>query len=125
MDLLSETDTTLHHWSEDNSVDFLELGELFVPGRREQLTTLVDLVPANNDETFTVVELGAGAGQLAQAILSKFPKCRYLALDGSEAMREHLRLRLASFSDRLHIHPFELAEQKWRQSLPSPLRCVL
>src|SRR5438105_4389721 len=30
MDLLSETDTTLHHWSEDNSVDFLELGQLFV-----------------------------------------------------------------------------------------------
>jgi hypothetical protein len=54
---LSETDNAIDHWSEDNSADFLELGELFVPRRAEQLTTLLDLLPALPDETFTVVEL--------------------------------------------------------------------
>src|SRR5215469_1685509 len=120
-----ETNTTAEHWSEGSSADFLELGELFVPVRAEQLATLVDLVPAQPTETFTAVELGAGAGYLAQAVLGRFPHCRYIALDGSETMREHLSRHLAPFEDRLEIRPFELAEQAWRRTLPSPLRCVL
>jgi phospholipid N-methyltransferase len=123
--LLSEINPAGDHWTEDNSAHFLELGDLFVPGRAEQLTTLVDLLPAQPSEIFTVVELGAGAGKLARAVLEKFPGCHYLALDGSELMREHLTRQLASFRDRLEILPFELAEQAWRQTLPSPLRCVL
>jgi SAM-dependent methyltransferase len=122
---LSETDNTINHWSEDNSTDFLELGELFVPARAEQLTILLDLVPAQPSETFTIVELGAGAGHLAQAVLEKFPRCHYIAFDGSETMREQLARRLISFKSRLGIYPFELAEQTWRRTLPSPLRCVL
>jgi tRNA (cmo5U34)-methyltransferase len=121
----SEINTTADHWSEDDSADFLALGELFVPARAEQVTTLVDLVPAQPSENFTIVELGAGAGRLAQALLEQFPSCRYVALDGSELMREHLERHLAPFDDRVEIRPFELAEQAWRRILPSPLRCVL
>ena len=40
-------------------------------------------------------------------------------------MRMQSAHQLASFHDRLEILPFELAEQEWRQTLPSPLRCVL
>jgi tRNA (cmo5U34)-methyltransferase len=125
MSFLSETDNTINHLNEKNSAHFLELGELFVPGRAEQLATLVGLLPAFPDESFTVVELGAGAGHLALEVLEKFPRCHYLALDGSETMRDHLARKLASFRDRVEIAPFELAEQAWRQALPSPLRCVL
>jgi tRNA (cmo5U34)-methyltransferase len=120
-----ETNVTAEHWSEDDSTDFLELGELFVPARAEQLATLVGLVPAQPSETFTLVELGAGAGHLARAILEQFPHCHYIALDGSERMREHLSRQLAAFADRVEIRPFELSEQAWRQTLPSPLRGVL
>lgn len=122
---MSEDENTLNHWSEDASSHFLELGELFVPGRAEQINTLLDLLPALSDEAFTVVELGAGGGRLAQAVLEKYPYCRYIAFDGSKVMREHLARRLISFSNRLEIYPFELAEEAWRHTLPSPLRCVL
>lgn len=125
MSLLSETADTINHWNEDNSTRFLELGELFVPGRAEQLATLVNLLPALPDESFTVVELGAGAGHLTLEVLEKFPRCHYLAFDGSKTMREYLARKLASFRDRLEISSFELTEQAWRQTLPSPLRCVL
>jgi tRNA (cmo5U34)-methyltransferase len=122
---LNENDNTIEHWSEENSAHFLELGELFVPGRTEQLTALVDLVPVLPNEPFSVVELGAGGGQLAQAVLEKFPHCHYIAFDGSETMREHLAQRLRVFHDRVEIRPFELTEQVWRHTLPSPLRCAL
>jgi len=122
---VNESDMTINHWSEDNSTDFLALGELFVPAREEQLAVLLDLLPADPAETFCVVELGAGGGELAQAVLERFPHCHYVAFDGSATMRAHLARRLDAFQDRLEIRPFELAEQAWRQALPSPLRCVL
>jgi phospholipid N-methyltransferase len=114
-----------NQWTERDSATFLDLGELLVPGRAEQIGILLQLLPANIDEVFTVAELGAGGGVLAQAVLERFPGCRYLAFDGSETMREHMREKLATFSDRLEIRAFDLASQGWRVSLPSPLRCVL
>jgi tRNA (cmo5U34)-methyltransferase len=122
---VSETTPPINHWGEDSSALFLDHSEIFVPGRAEQLATLLDLIPARSDEPFTIVELGAGGGVLAQAILERFTHCHYVALDGSPMMREQMGRRLVQFKDRLEIRPFELAEQQWRDELPSPLRCVL
>lgn len=122
---MSETSSTANQWSENDSTTFLDMGELFVPGRVEQITTLLHLIPARTDEEFTVVELAAGEGILAQAILEKFPRCRYIAFDGSAVMRERLAQRLERFSSRVEIWPFELAGQRWRSTLPAPLRCIL
>ena len=116
---------TSNQWNEGDSEIFLDLGEIFVPGRAEQMETLLDLIPARTDEHFTVVELASGEGALAQAILERFPACHYLAFDGSAVMRQHMRQRLAQFSNRLEIRPFELAAQEWRATLPVPLRCVV
>lgn len=54
-----------------------------MPARDEQIDTMCSLIPADAHETFTVVDLGAGEGILAQAVLERFPHCRYVALDGS------------------------------------------
>jgi tRNA (cmo5U34)-methyltransferase len=114
-----------HRWTEDSSAQFIEQADMFVPARAEQIATLLGLMPARQDEVFQVVELGAGAGVLARAVLERFPACRYLALDGSERMREQMRQSLAAFSDRLEIRPFELADHAWRETLPESLRYVL
>jgi tRNA (cmo5U34)-methyltransferase len=74
---------------------------------------------------FTVAELGAGAGLLARAVLEAFPRCRYVALDGSAAMRAQLATTLAPYAARLEVRAFDLASRDWRAALPSPLRCVL
>lgn len=116
---------TSNQWNEGDSEIFLDLGEIFVPGRAEQMETLLNLIPARTDEHFTIVELASGEGALAQAILERFPACHFLAFDGSAVMRQHMRQRLAQFSNRLEIRPFELAEQEWRATLPIPLRCVV
>ncbi len=114
-----------NQWNEENSETFLDLGEIFVPGRDEQTEALLGLIPARRDEAFTVVELAAGGGVLAQAILEQFPACRYVALDGSETMREGMKTRLAAYEGRLTIAPFLLEESGWREELPKPLRCVV
>jgi SAM-dependent methyltransferase len=112
-------------WTEADSRRFIDDGAVFVPSREEQIATLCGLIPARAEEAFTVVELGAGAGVLARAVLDAFPRCRYVALDGSLAMRERLLETVARHRQRVEVRAFELAETKWRAALPSPLRCVL
>ena len=118
-------DSAPQHWSEDDSARFLTLDDVAVPMREQQIATLCALIPAQADETFTAVELGAGGGLLARAVLDAYPNCHYHALDGSETMRAELREKLAPYGDRVTVGAFELAESAWREALPSPLRCVL
>lgn len=122
---MNETYDNSHHWDEEASATFLDMAKVYVPAREEQAATLLQLIPARVDEEFTLVELAAGEGMLAKVILERFPRCHYIALDGSERMREHMAQTLSAFQDRLEIAPFELAEQAWRDNLPQPLRCVV
>lgn len=123
--VLSDQNVNTHAWDEENSRFFLDVADIFVPGRAEQIAALVGLIPAARDEVFTVVELGSGEGALAAGVLDTFPHCRYVALDGSEAMREYAQSALARFGDRFEPRAFELADQEWRRALPQPLRCIL
>jgi SAM-dependent methyltransferase len=61
---------------------------------------------------------------LAQAVMAHFPHCHYIALDGSEAMRQYMSQELARYADRLEIRPFDLADTCWRDMLPA-VRCIL
>ena len=121
----NNTAANQNQWDEESSATFLDLGEIFVPGRAEQTQALLELIPARTDEVFTIVELAAGGGILAQAMLEHFPACHYVALDGSETMREQMAQRLVAYRDRLTIAPFLLEDQAWRNALPTPLRCVV
>ena len=112
-------------WTETDSQRFIDDGAVFVPSREEQITTLCSLIPARADEAFTVVEPGAGAGVLACAVLEAFPRCRYVALDGSATMRARLAETLRRHRDRVEVRGFDLAERGWRAALPRPLRAVL
>src|SRR5947208_11451575 len=93
-------------WTETDSKRFIDDGAVFVPSREEQIATLCGLIPGRADEAFTVVELGAGAGVLARAVLEAFPRCRYVALDGSAAMRARLLETVAHHRDRVEVRAF-------------------
>ncbi|HEX7736364.1 MAG TPA: class I SAM-dependent methyltransferase [Ktedonobacteraceae bacterium] len=125
---MSKTPTSQNQqnqWSESDSNLFLNVAEIFVPARAEQTSTLLQLIPAKDDEECILVELGAGEGELAEAVLENFPHCHYIALDGSEAMRASMKQRLARFGERLEVRPFNLADTAWRAELPPQVRCVL
>lgn len=119
------TPPSADQWSESTSQLFLAENAIFVPARAEQTVTLLGLIPARQDEVFTLVELAAGGGELAETILEHFPRCHYLALDGSLVMLEQLQKRLARFEERVEVRQFDIAALDWRAQLPTPLRCVL
>ncbi len=109
---MSDADAREEVWTEAASAKFIDMADVYVPMREEQVRTLVDLIPARADESFTVVELGAGGGALAGAVLAAFPQCHYVALDGSEVMRQRLGEVLSAYSDRVEIADFELADSE-------------
>ncbi len=123
---MSDTNApSTNQWEESDSRKFLETSAIFVPGRTEQISTLIGLIPAQREEVFTLAELAAGGGELAEAILEHFPNAHYLALDGSEVMLQHLREKLARFGERVTVRQFDISAQDWRSHLPTPLRGVL
>lgn len=100
-------------WHEDDSATYREIAAAAVPRRREMLATLVSLVPFSPGEAFRIVELGAGDGRLASALLECFPRATLVALDGSESMRREAAGRLARFGDRARVASFDLATLDW------------
>lgn len=112
-------------WTEIDSEGFAVVAGVAVPARAEQISILTDLIPARRNEVFTVVELGAGQGVLARAVLDTFPRCRYVALDRSAHMLVELRHTLRGYGARAVVRGFDLSGTAWRGALPTPLRCVL
>jgi tRNA (cmo5U34)-methyltransferase len=103
----------MSEWSEEDSSRYRQIAEIAVPRRREMTATLVSVIPFAPEQTFRIVEIGAGDGRLADVLLECFPFATLLALDGSESMRRATTARTARFGGRVAVHPFELAALDW------------
>lgn len=111
-------------WDEDTSRTYLDLADVAVPGRPEQVEVLLSVVPASADE-FTVVDVCCGDGTLSEALLDRFTGARVLALDGSDVMRDEARQRLARFGERADVREFALERASWGELIPDDVRCVV
>lgn len=112
-------------WTESDSQKFLQFSEIITPSRPEQMALLADLVPAEPDEAFQLVELGCGGGELAAFLLERFPRARYLGLDGSQTMLTATGERLRPHAGRTELREFRLEEQAvWTAGLPAGIRCL-
>jgi tRNA (cmo5U34)-methyltransferase len=103
----------MSQWSEEDSATYAALAEIAVPRRREMMATLVAAIPFARDEPFRMVELGAGQGLLAEAVLDAFPAATLLALDGSASMRLDTVARTARFGARAAVRNFALDAVDW------------
>ena len=58
---------------------------------------VLERLPLRGDET--VLDAGCGTGQITERLVERLPRGRVVALDGSPAMVEAARGRLARFGD--------------------------
>ena len=116
---------TERSWNESDSQIFIDQGKIFTPRRDELLEAFLDLIPAELDESFQVVELAPRAGWLSAGILERFPHASILALDGSEEMLAETARALASYPGRWETRSFQLLERDWRAQLPNDLRAIV
>jgi tRNA (cmo5U34)-methyltransferase len=76
--------------------------------------TAVELLGLRGGEVRRVLDLGAGTGLMAEAVLSSYPDAELVLLDGSAAMLEQAAVRLpgatrvvADFREELPAGPFD------------------
>jgi trans-aconitate methyltransferase len=112
-------------WSEADSHNFIERGKIFTPSRDEIQETILNLIPAQPDEAFLAVEIGIGAGWLAEALLDRFPESRVLGLDGSSTMLQTSADRLRRFGERVELRHFALEDRAWRSGISESVRCFV
>jgi tRNA (cmo5U34)-methyltransferase len=122
---MAEIDT-LCGWGAQDKVDyFVENSELIIPNRKAQLDFLVDLFPWQWDESIRVLDLGAGYGAVAEAILHRYYKATVICVDGSEAMIRHARSRVAKYGKQVELFLRDLADPTWHVGVAGPFHAVV
>ena len=111
-------------WSEEDSRTFIDLADVAVPGRREQMDVVLSLVPAAEDDEFAVADLACGEGLFARLLLERYPRAHLTAFDGSETMLARAAERLSPFGERARVLPFDLAARDWLAELPEGMRVI-
>jgi tRNA (cmo5U34)-methyltransferase len=110
-------------WSEQNSQQFIDYADYFVPDRQEQLELIGELIPVFG-HPIHVLDLCCGEGLLAQTILEKRHDISVTGLDGSSAMLWKARQRLSPFGARFRAVSFDLQQANWRKT-ETPLHAVV
>jgi tRNA (cmo5U34)-methyltransferase len=94
-------------WTERDSAHFLDVARFYVPQRERQAAIVAALVPRLPDAV-EVIDLCAGEGLLAEAVLEAQPDATVLDLDGSPALRAAAERRLSRFGDRFRTAACDL-----------------
>ena len=99
-------------------------------GRREeraapQWRRMADLLPFAPDEPFTFVDLGAGTGSAARAILSRYPKSSAVLADFSDSMMAEATRLMAPMAGRYRYVELDLRSGTWPAELSGPFGAVV
>lgn len=104
---------------------FVEKADLVIPRRRDQIEFIVQLIPRERSAPIRVLDLGAGQGTLAEAVLEAFPNSRVVCLDGSAVMMKIGMGRLGKYKNRVSFVLEELDNPSWLKSIDGKFDAVV
>lgn len=93
--------------------------------REMQLKTVVFMIPHPREQALRLLDLGAGYGALAAAVLADRPNARAVCLDGSEEMIRLGRERNAGFGERMEFVRGPLDSAGWMKLVSGPFDAVI
>ncbi len=99
--------------------------DLLIPKRQEMLAIIVRVLPFSETASLRVIDLGAGTGAVAEAVLSRYPQAQVLCIDNSSEMAEAGRSKFAARSDQVQFLLRDLESQSWADDLAGPWHAVL
>jgi tRNA (cmo5U34)-methyltransferase len=86
---------------------------------------MAELLPFTSDEQFTFVDLGAGTGAAARAVLDRYPGSTAVLADYSSQMMEEGRRSLAAYEGRYRYVEMDLASGRWPTQIGGGLEAVI
>ena len=93
--------------------------------RAEPMRIMAALLPFEEDQEFTIVDLAAGTGMAARAVMDRYPKARAVLADFSPAMMGEGEKILAPYEGRYRYVEFDLGQSSWPGSIPVPMDSVV
>ena len=110
-----------HHW---DSADYVRGWLARDAGRQGErasiIARVVAAVPFARDAAIEVLDVGGGAGVIAEAVLEVFPNATVTVQDFSPHMLAAARERLSRHSARLRTVLSDLADASWTSSVGGP-----
>ncbi len=95
------------------------------PIREAQTAMVLRMIPHPLDAPIRVLDIGAGYGALAVAVLNDRPQATAVCLDASEAMMNLGKERNANLMDRLSFIQASLESSDWLQSIEGEFDAVI
>jgi SAM-dependent methyltransferase len=95
------------------------------PFREVQTAMVLRMIPHPIDEPIRVLDIGAGYGALAVAVLNDRPNATAVCLDASEAMLKLGTERTKYLKDRISFIKGSLEIPEWRKSIEGTFDAVI
>jgi len=121
-----DDDTNEAIWKSDAAIShWVSTAEDRERRRADERRLMAELLPFDEDQQFTFVDLGAGTGAAARVVLEYFPGARAILADYSLQMMEQGHRELSAFGDRYTYVEFDLARGPWPPEVPSEVDAVI
>jgi tRNA (cmo5U34)-methyltransferase len=115
-----------HHWKEADRVrDFAERMERRAEEREVQFSLLVRLLPFEPDAPIRILDIGAGYGAVAEAVLKQFPNANADLLDVSEAMVSLGKERLQAYEGHYRYILGDFADGRLPAEAAGPYQAIV
>ena len=119
-------DTNAEIWKSDRVIaDWVATSEDRERSRTDQRRLMADLLPFDDDEAFTFVDLGAGTGAAARAILDRFQRSSAILADYSPQMMDEGSRTLAAYEGRYSYVEFDMGAGSWPTAIPAQVAAMV
>ncbi len=119
-------DTNAEIWKSDRVIaDWVATSDERERSRTDQRRLMADLLPIEDDEVFTFIDLGAGTGAAARAVLDRFQRASAILADYSPQMMEEGTKALAAYEGRYSYVEFDVATGRWPSAIPVPVSAMI
>jgi tRNA (cmo5U34)-methyltransferase len=124
---MSDTaETNAAIWKSEQGIsDWIATAEDRERQRARPRRLMAELLAFDDRDAFTFVDLGAGTGAAAQAVLDRYPASRAVLADYSPQMVEEGRRVLAPYEGRYRYIEIDLAAGHWPAELAEGLDAVI
>ena len=115
-----------HDWhSKDYAADWIARDAGRTDERKAFLDQLVNAIPFPHDAAIEVLDVGAGSGVVADALLAMFPKSRVTLQDFSEPMLAGARTRFTGRTGPVRYLQGDLRDPGWLRNAGGPFDLVV
>jgi tRNA (cmo5U34)-methyltransferase len=121
-----QADTNAAIWKSEEVVrTFAAQAEERERQRRAQFELMARVLPFEQDEAFTFLDLGAGTGAAARAVLSEYPRATAILGEYSPQMIAEGQRHMGEFAGRYRYVEFDMLGPAWPDGIPPRLDAVV